>query len=77
LKVRCHELMSDDRRKRVARNFRLVQATFALVSVGAASWLFMAEGLGIWRWVLVPVLLLVGVSAVIDVFNGPFGRARK
>jgi hypothetical protein len=64
-------------RRRIARDFRLVQAMFAALFLGTAYWLFMAERPGLWRWLLAPILAFVGLLAIIDVFNGPFGRRER
>lgn len=71
--------MSDisSRKRRAARDFRLVQGIVATVLVALAYWLFVTPGVGIWRWILGPVFGLVGLFAAIDVINGPFSRSRK
>jgi hypothetical protein len=66
-----------DRRKRLSRDFRLVQAAIAIVLLGAAWWLLGMEWLGLWRWAISTILAFAALSAVIDILNGPFGRIRR
>jgi hypothetical protein len=67
----------DQGRRRIGREFRFVQAVFGTLFLATAYWLWTAERLGAWKWLLAPILALVDVSAVIDVFNGPFGKRER
>jgi hypothetical protein len=64
------------RSRRVARDFRIVQAGFALLFLGLAWWLFISE-LGTWWRIVAGILGMAGLFALIDVLSGPPRRARK